>query len=153
MTDSVIVLGTRYSIEVKKYEEDPKFKKMDCEGYCSALNKRIVICDTHSIPIFPYELYSEDEHSISMRETLQHEIVHAFFNESGLEQCAGSVSCWAQTEEIVDWIALQGTKIYKAWMESGALEPHCDTDTEQIELFANDEKVITMPVNDPDADE
>ena len=51
------------------------------------------------------------------RQTLRHEIVHAFFLESGL----GSESDYAQNEELVDWIARQGPKLYRAWAEAGAL--------------------------------
>lgn len=46
-----------------------------------------------------------------------HEIVHAFFFESGL----GGESDYAQNEELVDWIARQGPKLYRAWAEAGAL--------------------------------
>lgn len=28
---------------------------------------------------------------------------------------------WATNEEMVDWIAIQGPKIFKAWKEAGAL--------------------------------
>ena len=28
---------------------------------------------------------------------------------------------WAKNEEMVDWFALQGPKIYKAWQEVGAI--------------------------------
>ena len=57
-----------------------------------------------------------------MKETLRHEIVHAFFNESGLMESSNQYSgAWAHNEELVDWIALQGGKIYKAWKEAGAI--------------------------------
>ena len=49
--------------------------------------------------------------------TTRHEIVHAFFFESGL----GCESDYAQNEELVDWIARQGPKLYRAWAEAGAL--------------------------------
>ncbi len=52
-----------------------------------------------------------------IRRTARHEIVHAFLAESGLDQN----SDWARNEEIVDWIALQGPKIFKAWQEAGAI--------------------------------
>ena len=57
-----------------------------------------------------------------MQETLRHEIVHAFFNESGLKESSnGCESGWAKNEEMVDWIALQLPKIYKACESVNAL--------------------------------
>lgn len=46
------------------------------------------------------------------------EIVHAFLLESGLDEN----SEWARNEELVDWIAIQGPKIWKAWQEADAVE-------------------------------
>ena len=57
-----------------------------------------------------------------MRKVTRHEIVHAFFLESGLH--GNSLHCeepWATNEEMVDWFAFQGAKIYKAWEEANAL--------------------------------
>lgn len=59
---------------------------------------------------------------ISQKQTLRHEIVHAFFDESGLASSSlGIDGPWAKNEEMVDWFALQGPKIYKAWQEAGAI--------------------------------
>lgn len=67
----------------------------------------------------------DDEHEsadLYQKYTLRHEIVHAFLNESGLMDCSFSVDHpWAKNEEMIDWIALQGEKIYRAWQEVGAL--------------------------------
>ena len=50
------------------------------------------------------------------------EVCFAFFNESGLASSSfGIEGPWAKNEEMVDWIALQGPKIYKVWEEAGAL--------------------------------
>ena len=57
-----------------------------------------------------------------LKEVLCHEIVHAFFNESGLQDNSfGIDNSWARNEEMVDWIAIQGAKIYKAWQDADAL--------------------------------
>lgn len=46
----------------------------------------------------------------------------AFFDESGLGDSANAVDCaWAKNEEMVDWFALQGPKIWKAWQEANAI--------------------------------
>ena len=56
-----------------------------------------------------------------MKTTLRHEIVHAFLGESGLSANSNETDAWARNEEMVDWIAIQGPKIWKAWKEVGAV--------------------------------
>lgn len=55
------------------------------------------------------------------KKTLRHEITHAFLFESGLEDNSNEADAWARNEEMVDWIAFQGPKIYAAWQEAGAI--------------------------------
>ena len=52
---------------------------------------------------------------------LRHEIVHAFLYECGLAENANGTDAWPKNEEMVDWIAFTGPKIYTAWAEAGAL--------------------------------
>lgn len=114
------VLGTDYKITVKKYDEDEAFDRCSFCGYCDSYSKEIVVCDMHTYKGWE----NEPEQSIiqAQKETLRHEIVHAFLNESGLS-CSGHSTqhSWAKDEEIVDWIAIQGVKIYKAWTEADAI--------------------------------
>ena len=117
---TVNVLGTEYSIIKKKYEEDEIFERRSLDGYCDGLTKKIVVCDMSTYKGWEYE--EKDTIEAAQKETLRHEIVHAFLNESGLMDSAFNVDCaWSKNEEMVDWIALQGPKIYKAWGEVGAL--------------------------------
>ena len=115
---TVNVLGAKYQIE---FQNDEKVcaamcvEVGECGGYCSHAAKRIVIgnldkCDD-----------SEEEKEITRKTNLRHEIVHAFLNESGLCWNSKATDCWAKNEEMVDWFALQGPKIYKAWQEAEAL--------------------------------
>ena len=84
------------------------------------LRKKIVICDLYTWDRWKYE--SKETLRKCMQETLRHEIVHAFFNESGLKESSnGCESGWAKNEEMVDWIALQLPKIYKACESVNAL--------------------------------
>lgn len=116
----VDILGTKYTIERKKYEDDPYFKKLSAEGYCAEYLKAIVYCDMSTVPA--WEDMTTEECENSEKETLRHEIVHAFFNESGLSSSTSGVGGpWAKHEEMVDWIAIQGPKIYEAWKAAGAL--------------------------------
>lgn len=116
---TINVLGTEYTIVIKKYDDDPYFKKRNACGYCSSTQKEIAVCDMETYPNW------EDESNAACREymksTLRHEIIHAFFNESGLMENSNDTEAWARNEEMVDWFAIQGPKIYKAWREVGAL--------------------------------
>lgn len=116
----VNILGVPYEVIVKRFEDDPAFKKRDICGYCDDLLKQIVVCDPASYEGCTSE--SAEYLELSKKETLRHEIVHAFFSESGLERSSFVVdSAWAKNEEMVDWFAIQGPKIFKAWREADAL--------------------------------
>lgn len=116
----ITILGTEYTIIVKKYDEDEAFERKSIDGYCDSFAKQIVVCDMSTYKGWGHE--PPEYMEATQKEALRHEIVHAFFSESGLEDSANSVDCaWAKNEEMVDWIALQGPKIYKAWQEAGAL--------------------------------
>lgn len=118
--ETIDILGTKYSISKKKYSEDPSFEKDGCDGYCLQALHQIVICDMTTYPGWE-EIKAENIEAIE-KQTLRHEIVHAFFNESGLCYNANTVTgSWAVNEEMVDWIALQGAKIYAAWQSVGAI--------------------------------
>lgn len=109
MKNQVSILGTIYHIEQRNSKND---KELDgLSGYCDPYAKLIVIRTDY-----------EFEPNISMlMGTLRHEIVHAFFYESGLWDSSNDVTSWARNEEMTDWIAIQGLKIYKAWEEAGAV--------------------------------
>lgn len=116
MKKYVNVLGTKYEIaRVSVGEIEDGFG-----GFCDPDLKRIDIVCLDTIDEWKGEL----KEKISEREKLllRHEIVHAFLNESGIRDNAGHLDIsWAKNEEMVDWIAIQGEKIYKAWKEAGAL--------------------------------
>jgi len=116
---TINVLGTEYAIVVKKYGEDETFKRYEASGYCSSSERSIVLCDMATYPNWDGETGAARDSQ--MKETLRHEIVHAFLNESGLAANSSESDAWARNEEMVDWIALQGPKIYKAWEKAGAL--------------------------------
>ena len=97
----VNILGTDYEIVVKKYSDDEAFERRSIDGYCD-----------HE----PVETAKE-----AQKQTLRHEIVHAFFSESGLSDSGFSFEgAWCKNEELVDWIAWQGPKIHKAWEMANA---------------------------------
>ena len=116
----ISVLGTEYEIVVKKYDEDEAFERCSFCGYCDGYKKEIVVCDLSTYKGWEHE--SKETVEIAQKETLRHEIVHAFLHESGLKGCSNVYqSGWAINEEMIDWFAIQGDRIHKAWMEADAL--------------------------------
>ena len=117
---TVNILGTPYEIIVKKYNEDECFEKERINGYCYSQIHQIVVCDMNTYKGWEHE--PEKVIEGQQKETLRHEIVHAFLNESGLKSNSNYAGdSWARNEEMVDWIAIQGEKIYKAWQDANAL--------------------------------
>lgn len=108
------VLGTEYTVEITNKEKNPNLENQD--GYCDDSIKKIVVDDFSAVDNTDGRP-QKGNLAVQTKETLRHEIVHAFLNESGLSVC----SYWATNEELVDWIALQGLKLYKAWQEAGAV--------------------------------
>lgn len=114
----VNVLGTEYTVTFVSDEivcSDISVEIGECGGYCSFQGKEIVIAKLDKC--------EDDEVAKEHRrkQNLRHEIIHAFLSESGLGSNSNRADCWAKNEEMVDWIAIQGPKIYKAWQEAGAV--------------------------------
>lgn len=110
----VDVLGTRYSIEVHKPEQDVCLSE-ELDGYCNSTLKLIVISDMSN-----YKNTGDKERELYQKETLRHELIHAILSESGLKDNALIYGkSWATNEEMVDFIACQFDKIYKIfeWCE------------------------------------
>ena len=116
----VKVLGATYNVVVKKYADDPAFDSRSICGYHDGVMKNIVLCDMRTWP--GWEDEPEDRCAEAQKITLRHEIVHAFFTESGLDDSSLQYTGgWAKNEEMIDWWALQGPKVYEAWRKVGAL--------------------------------
>lgn len=104
----ISILGTEYTIIVER--ENKNFDKAD--GYCDESVKEIHI-----------KIHKPDEYNIKnihyyYKKVLRHEIVHAFFFESGLHDNALDFGgSWSVNEEMVDWIAYQFHKIEKVFRE------------------------------------
>lgn len=114
----VYILGTEYTIE-KRTQEDKELAGLG--GYCKNITPLIVIGDLST-----YEGFDSDD-SITIenieKNTLRHEIIHAFLNESGLGDNAFATYSipWSKNEEMVDWFAIQSPKIFKVYEEVGCL--------------------------------
>ena len=117
---SVFIMGTEWQIDILNYDEDPYFEDRNADGYCSNPEKRIVLCEASTFP------GQEGENQVFlenlMKHILCHEIVHAFMYESGLGPSSlRPAGGWAKNEEMIDWFAYQGAKVYKAWESCGCL--------------------------------
>lgn len=117
---TVNVLGTEYTINKYDYKDKPIFEQRSLSGYQDGTTKEIAIVNMNTYPGFEDKL--EDYVKIIEKETLRHEIIHAFFDESGLRDnsCRPSGG-WSKNEEMVDWFAIQLPKIQKAFESVDAL--------------------------------
>lgn len=100
----VNILGTNYEIIKDSSGENPKLE--DCDGYCETYSKKIVVEEKFKNSTNLVE--NLDEYK---KEVLRHEIIHAFFHESGM-----SLSRDLE-ERITEYIAAQIPKIWAVMRE------------------------------------
>ena len=110
----VNILGTEYTIKMDVPQED---MPLDSDGCIDPSIKTIMIVDFGE----PDKNSIKDLESYK-KETLRHEIVHAFLYESGLWSNSGNVKAWGHSEEITDWIALQFPKMLQAFIDVDAID-------------------------------
>lgn len=101
------VLGTAYTVDCRTESEDTRL--IGKLGYCDPTTKLLVI---KKEPVTDYD--SVGDVSVIDDFVLRHEIVHAFLYESGLD-------CYYNDETLVDWIAMQISKLIRAMREAEAL--------------------------------
>lgn len=108
----VNILGTDYKI-YKNVSEIDELRIKHCYGFCDYCTKEIYISE---------DTIKEDDQTMkNLKEfenkVLRHEIIHAFFFESGLRENSNKQIAWAENEEMIDWIAIQFPKISKVFKE------------------------------------
>lgn len=100
----VNILGTEYEIIKQTKSENSKLN--DNWGYTEPYSKKIILDNDIG---HDKSNDSAERQDLFAEKVLRHEIIHAFFTESGLrENCD-----YATSEELVDWIAIQFPKIEK----------------------------------------
>lgn len=112
--NKINILGSEWTIEKRKREDDPNLGAYD--GYADTSIRKIIVEDMVK------EQGGKADLSEYTKQVLRHEIIHAFLFESGLE--ANSLCFergWATNEEMVDWFALQSPKLMKAFKEADAV--------------------------------
>lgn len=105
------ILGEEYKLVYESQDDDKKLK--NAWGYADWTTKRIVLDKN---PDISEEALGNQQ--LFMEKVLRHEIIHAYFEESGLSECCS----YAFNEELVDWIAKQMPKIVKTCVECECLE-------------------------------
>lgn len=112
MNNRVSVLGTDYAIlQDSNITKDLNTRGLD--GETNLYSKTISICNIADMLEPDSTAY---EKSVRYKETMRHEIIHAFFHESGLDD-------YCRDEVLVDYLAKQWNKMSIAFQE--ALED-CD---------------------------
>lgn len=109
---TVDILGAQWTLVERAEADDSRLS--NCDGYCDWTARLIVIEREIDGNLDDMERY--------IRKVKRHEIIHAFLFECGLAESTMSTQAWAQNEEMVDWLARLGERIYKAWKEAGAVE-------------------------------
>ena len=107
---TVHILGTEYKILIIE-EGDCRYDR-EADGWVDTSAKEILIFN------YKFSIESLKNLVAYQKKVIRHEIVHAFLYESGLWQNSCSSKCWAQNEEMVDWIAIQMPKIQSAYKEA-----------------------------------
>lgn len=109
---NVSILGTEYHIEFKHIAEDPFLEKSD--GYVDRTTKKIVIGEKeHDCEVEDFQAFQN--------KVIRHEIIHAYFEESGLSVNVENPPLGIP-ETYIDWFAIQAPKIFKTFMELGVLD-------------------------------
>lgn len=66
------ILGTEYTVTVKKYNEDEVFERRSIDGYCDSLAKQIVVCDMSTYKGWEHE--PPETIRAAQKEILRHEV-------------------------------------------------------------------------------
>jgi hypothetical protein len=104
------ILGTKYDFVEASDNEEPSLTGR--WGSCDYYEKKICIESNFNKCHNPN--YSTDNKPDLRKSVIRHEIIHAFFDESGLEE-------YSQNEQLVTWIEHQFPKILKVLNEVDAL--------------------------------
>ncbi len=102
----VNILGTEYRVEV-----DNNLEKTNADGLCKEYDKRI---STRNVDAMLCDDDSKSAKKKRYDEVLRHEIIHAFFSESGLDD-------YSSNEQLVNWLAIQFPKMKRVFEEVDCL--------------------------------
>lgn len=106
MGSDVNVLGEAYRASYKDFGEQ------ELDGYCDESAREIWVRRDERKGDGPYF----KDYAAIQRKIMRHEIVHAFFLESGLGYTYGN------DEALVDWIAVMVPKMVRAFEMAGSMD-------------------------------
>lgn len=106
---TVSILGTEYEFLLQTEQENVKLR--ECSGLTEPETKKLIVFRELVDDVMIVEGIDDYRKKVA-----RHEIVHAFFIESGLSNDFGN------NEVLVDWIAIQMPKMIKAMKEVGCLD-------------------------------
>ena len=104
------ILGQEYDILLLSEEEFPKLRTADANGLAELYDKKLIINRDTSIE----NESTYDNLQAHTNKVIRHEIVHAYFHESGLTN-------YCNDERLVEWLAIQIPKIMKTIEETKGL--------------------------------
>ena len=108
MCNQVSILGSNWDIHESDEIQEPRL--VGADGFCDDSTKEIFVDSLEKID----KSCAKKNLESHKKKVLRHEITHAFLCESGLAECSDQ----AMNEEMVDWIARQGLKLYEAWKQA-----------------------------------
>ena len=102
------ILGTEYTFTETTPHADPRL--FDTEGYIDKYTKTIAV-DTDYNENHPSSIGDLPAHRNKVK---RHEIIHAFFTESGMSE-------WHRNEQLVDLLAWQFPKLLEAFKKTDCI--------------------------------
>ena len=102
---TVNILGTEWEIIISNKEMYPYLE--DVDAFCDNSVHKIVVNEIHR------DINSKENLQEWQNKVIRHELIHAFLYESGLAEN----SDWAMNEEMIDFFAMQFSKIKKVFEE------------------------------------
>lgn len=97
---NIKILGTEYNLKV--LEELPD---TNCDGLCYTYEKQILVKDQNKMLDTDS---SEDAKKARYNEVVRHEVIHAFFNESGLDS-------YSSDETLIEYLSRQIPKMQEVF--------------------------------------
>lgn len=101
------ILGTEYELAIN----DNECVARNADGLCNFYDKKILFRSADNM--LEPDCSSETK-EIRQQEVKRHEIIHAFFEESGLAD-------YANNEQLVEWIAIQFPKMLEVFKETNSI--------------------------------
>lgn len=112
MEKKVNILGSEWTIKLVEDDELSKYPALiDYEGFADR-SIRTIIVDNSNIN----SNKAQKDITIYRNKVLRHEIIHAFLMESGIGACYHTDK-WGHDEIMIDWLAIQFSKIQKVFKE------------------------------------